>query len=866
MKRRWPSLDIRTRLWVALALLAFSTLFVGGIGWYALDRADNRLQLLHAQTLTEVARSLRLSKQSAALATSAPFLLNLKSSYLIQKEGRALMTSLAPILEEWPGAEVLPPDAETTALPVFNAEIGPAVRRMQAAIADLVLAAEAHATAREATQGINAELALLEDRFFGQMSSESSTMAGQRRWLALQTLTNELVGAGHAGNLLGVGERRRVFQRLERDFSFLRSSPPHLIWLQKLEALAFGEAGLFEVRRRELSRQLESQNALFRIRYNASLISDLAARFATDAEASLATQRLDTATSINFAKGLISAVLLISIAVALLAALYVSGYVTRNIHAISDAMARLAAGDRRTKLRLNLRENDEISKLHHSFRIFRANALRLDRSNRQLVQQIALFEKIFANISDGVAITSDAGSLTAINPHFSEVLHPNTKISGKTDIIDYLSQTGFSKAVARQNLSADFQGFTELDSLEGRVVEVRASRLPDGGAIWLFSDTTERRKMDSRLRQIQHIEGLSKVTGEVAHDFGNVLSAVGTNVHLLQIGSERVSQDELLRRISNALEIGSSLTQRLLAFARKQALAPEVVEINELIEGLADLVSIGLKDGVELDISRSEGPIFVKVDPGQLESAILNLCLNSNQAITDAGRISLSIRKGEGNTALITISDSGCGMDEAILSQAMEPFFSARFDGEGTGLGLSMVYGFIKQTGGDIKISSQRGQGTEVRLTLPRISADMALPPLLQKTALLVEDDPEALASTKAQLISSGFRVVSAATYEAAVHALETGDEFDAMVTDLQLNDGHSGWDLVEKCLGLSHHTRILVTSGRMPERHRFTTSPHPQVSCRPKPLNMEILRDALQGGAEIPARAAPKPAGSERV
>jgi len=823
-------------------LLAFSTLFVGGLGWITLDRADNRLQGLLSQTLTEVARSLRLSKQSSDLSTSAPFLLNLKSSYLIRKEGQALLDALEPILEEWPTRHNGSPAKASP----FNAEIAQAVRRMQSAIADLVVAAESYAAERRQTQIINAELALLEGRFFRQMADESSTTSEQRMWLALQTLTNELVGAGHAGNLLGVGERRRKFQQLQREFSFLESSTPHWSWEMRLEDLSFGEAGLFEVRRRELSHQLESQNALFRIRYNASLISDLAAKFAADAETGLSSQRLATATTINYAKALILVAMLASISVALLAAIYVSGYVTRNIQAISDAMSRLAAGDRGTKLRLKLRDNDEISKLHQSFRIFRANALRLDRSHRQLGQQIALFETIFANISDGVAITSENGDLTAINRHFSKVLRPKAGVSKRGNIEDYLSHTGFSAAAVDRGLTASFQGFAELDSADGHMVEVRCSRLPDGGAVWMFSDTTERRKMESRLRQIQHIEGLGKVTGEVAHDFGNVLSAVSTNVHLLQTGSRRVSRQILLQRISNALEIGSSLTQRLLAFARKQALTPEIIEINELVEGLADLVSIGLKEGVVLETFTSEGPLFVKADPGQLESAILNLCLNSNQAITGAGRITISVSKACDETVLMTLVDSGCGMDEAVLSQAMEPFFSARADGEGTGLGLSMVYGFIKQTGGDIRITSQPGKGTEVQLTLPLVRGTPALPPPPAKKALLIEDDKEVLAAVKGQLETIGFQVVPVQTFEEGLEALETLGEFDAMITDLHLNEGHTGWALVEKCLKDGNRTKVVVTSGRMPKKHHYSAHPHPRVSCRPKPLSVEILLEAL--------------------
>lgn len=844
MNLRWRNPDIRARLWIALALLAISTLFVGSIAWYALDRADSRLQALHTRALSEVARSLRLSKQSSDLATSAPFLLNLRSSYLIRQEGQSLIDALEPIPAEWPTGAL---DQPTTVY-AFNREITEAVGRIRTAIKDLVAAAETLDLERDKTMAINAELFELENLFFRHLTEGSVQYDSQRKWLALQSMTNELVGAGNAGNLVSMGERQRRFQRIRREFEFSETSSIHWEWAKKLDTLSYGDEGLFEVRRRELSRHLESQNALFRIRYNASQISDLAAQFAANAEAFLSSERNATATSISLTKILILVTLMTSISIALVAALYVSGYVTRNIHAISDAMQKLASGDRGTKLRLNVRSDDEIGKLHDSFRIFRANALRLDRSHRQLHQQNALFEKIFNNISVGVAITNSVGQLTATNPNFEVVLQSRGTMGNKPDIAEYLASTPFVEEARMAGLEAGFRGLTEVTGDDGRVLEVRCSRLPDGGGIWLFSDATERRKMESRLRQIQHIESLGKVTGEVAHDFGNVLASVSANVHLLESGSKKVSNTVLLQRISNAVEIGSSLVQRLLAFARKQALAPEVVELNELIEGLTDLISIGLKEGVTLETRLSKTPLHVRVDPGQLESAILNLCLNSNQAITDEGNILISVRPALADTVIITVSDTGCGMEEAVLTRSLEPFFTARTDGEGTGLGLSMVYGFIKQTGGDIQISSQPGEGSQVQLTLPICAPQQSQPAVPHKRALLVEDDPDALASVAAQLKSVGFDVVRAATFEEGMAALDTRCRFDALITDVHLNEGQMGWELTEKCLEICANTKIIVTSGRMPKRHRFTEEPNARVSCVNKPLSTEILQDILAG------------------
>lgn len=840
--------DIRQRLWIALGLLAASTVFVGAVAWVSLDRANLRLEQLHRQTLTAVARSLNLSKQSGDLATSAPFLLNLKSPYLIDREGRALMAALDPVLRDWPQVQA----QAGSVVSAFETDIVAAVRAMKAAISDLVDATGRLNAQADKAIVLNAQLSELETQVYRQTTDASIGPMERRAWLALQVMTNQLVGAGRAKNLLGVGENRRNFQHMRRGFQALAANGAQRATLADLERLSAGENGLFEVRRRELSHRLDSQNALFRIRYHAGIISDLAAEFANNAEGLLTVERASTATSIRAAKIVIAIAGLASAALALISAVFVSGYVTRNIRSISEAMLRLAEGDRATTLRGKPKSNDEIGSLHHSFRVFRANALRLDRSNRQLHQKNALFERVFANISDGIALSCDNGEIRTTNRNVDRVLRVDTQtLPAKFTIRELLAQTDYADSAKTAGIDADFRGFTELEG-NGQTLEIRCSGLPDGGGVWLFSDTTQRRKMEQRLRQIQHIESLGKVTGEVAHDFGNVLSAISTNVHLLE-GARVNGSDPRLERIANAVDIGTHLTQRLLAFARQQALAPEVVELNELVEGLADLIAIGLKDGVELVSDIAPEKMFVRVDPGQLESAILNLCLNSNQAIEGRGEIRISARQPDGDCVVIEVSDTGCGMEEAVADRALEPFFTARADGEGTGLGLSMVYGFIKQTGGDIQISSVLGQGSTIRLTLPLWHERVAMAPVVEsgKTVLLVEDDIEALTNVSQQLREIGYAVSKANSFAEAQVALSNGAQFDALVTDLHLDLGQMGWELAQQGLEKSQAMQIVVASGRMPKTHPFSDGAEPRVVCLAKPLTPQKLKVALKLGLE---------------
>lgn len=840
-------MDIRQRLWFVLALLAFSTLFVGGVAWYTLDRAGARMERLHRQTMIEVTNSLNLSRQSANVARSAPYLLNLQSNYLINKEEQALLETLKSAIGPWPNKTA----AKGSPIYIYEEDIAGTIHQMKIAIRDLAKSVTRLRRERDHTLSVARQLDEMEKRLYMLATSDNQSAQQRQVWLTLQAMTNALSGAAHAENLVGVGEKRRAYQRIVREFNTREDARSFSIFVNQLEALAHDPEGVFQTRKRELSHSVDSQNALFRIRFHAGEISNLARQFAQSAEDYLSKEREKTSTSIDVAKFLILFAGVVSITVAVLAAVFVSGYVTKNISAISKAMMKLAQGDRSVELRKKPTSNDEIGRLLQSFRVFRANALRLDRSHTQLHQKNVLFEKIFANISDGVMITSETGHLTGINPNVAQVLRiEDAAIEGRTDINQLFAQTGFAAQVQAAGIDENFRGLTEIQNSDGLTLEIRCSRLPDGGGIWLISDITERREMENRLRQIRQIEKLGKVTGEVAHDFGNIMSTITSNLHMIENGSQQVDQETLLRRIGNATDIGTSLTQRLLAFARKQRLEPEEVELNTLVEGLVDLVGIGLKEGVNLTTELLDVPILVKVDPGQLESAILNLCLNANQAIEGEGEICISVRSKDDSTAIIEVRDEGHGMDENTVSCALEPFFTARRDGKGTGLGLSMVYGFIKQTGGDVQIESALDKGTTITLCLPVFdpAKEQSLEPVGEnKTIMLVEDDHIALATTGTLLRTLGFDVLEFDNFGDAQKAMKNKVGIDALLTDLHLDMGQSGWDLARQCLANYHDVNIIVASGRLPDMHPFSNKKEKRVTCLAKPLTAQGVITALK-------------------
>jgi CheY-like chemotaxis protein len=329
----------------------------------------------------------------------------------------------------------------------------------------------------------------------------------------------------------------------------------------------------------------------------------------------------------------------------------------------------------------------------------------------------------------------------------------------------------------------------------------------------------------------------------VAHDFGNILSTISGNLHMMETAPE-ARQAGLRQSIASAVELGTSLTQRLLSFARRQRLEPEQVELNMLVEGMTDLIGFALREDIALEIHTTAAPLWVTVDPGQMESAILNLCLNAGQAMEGPGEIVISVR-GDGDQVLLDVADTGAGMPPEVLAHAMEPFFTARGDGSGTGLGLAMVYGFIRQSGGGVQITSTEGRGTRVRLSLPRHVPAEKQTQTLWPNVLVIEDDPRDMERALALLRPTAGRIESCSTAGAGFEAIAAGG-IDLVVTDLSLHGVTDGWRLARAALSRSPETCVAVVSGRLPDINPLKGQFGDRLVTLPKPLTLPALRDAL--------------------
>jgi nitrogen-specific signal transduction histidine kinase len=363
----------------------------------------------------------------------------------------------------------------------------------------------------------------------------------------------------------------------------------------------------------------------------------------------------------------------------------------------------------------------------------------------------------------------------------------------------------------------------------GSVIELRSQPMPSGGFVTSYTDLTDRRAIERQLRQAQRMEAVGQLTGGIAHDFNNLLAAVSANLQMLHGSLHR--DEKLARRIVRALEAverGSTMTQRLLAFSRQQALRPEVTDINLLIEGVLDLVGYGVDNGIEVRTELSPEPVFASIDPGQLEDAILNLVFNSRDAMPEGGLLSLTTRmilddtQDEAAFVRIGVADSGVGMPPDVMARAYEPFFTTKEIGHGTGLGLSMVYGFVRQSGGNVTISSTPDKGTEVAILLPAVAwTEKAQLVAAQPTevrgagerVLVVEDDAIVRETVVDMIESLNYAVESAANGAQALALIERC-QFDLLFTDVMLPDGMTGLDVASRARRIQPGLKVLYTSG----------------------------------------------------
>lgn len=368
-----------------------------------------------------------------------------------------------------------------------------------------------------------------------------------------------------------------------------------------------------------------------------------------------------------------------------------------------------------------------------------------------------------------------------------------------------------------------------------------------------ISDTSERKKAAHSLQRAQKMEAIGQLTGGLAHDFNNLLTVIIGNLELLE---GRLPDDRSTKRLGEAIDAarkGAGLTRQMLAFARKQELEPRDVRINELVSGIAPLITRTIGEQIQIKADLMDGEPQAVIDPSQLESAILNLSINARDAMPGGGHLTIETQPvylddgyaekhpdvTPGHYVMVAVSDTGSGMTPELLDKVFQPFFTTKEQGKGSGLGLSMVYGFIKQSGGHINIYSEVGHGTAVKMYLPRkfVPGEM-MPEVLgvapaqiapgledeagaiaeivpRKPKILVVEDQEAVRAVACGfLMDFGYDVVEAEDGLQALARLQETPDVDLMFSDVVMPGGLNGFDLAQAARGIRPDLKVVHTSG----------------------------------------------------
>ena len=510
-------------------------------------------------------------------------------------------------------------------------------------------------------------------------------------------------------------------------------------------------------------------------------------------------------------------------------------------------------------------------------------------TQRALRESMARLTAVVETAVDGFILIDSRGRILLFNPAcerlfgyradevFQEnvkLLMPQTYSLHHDDYLRNFLRTGERKiiGIGREVVGRRKDGSTfPMDLSVGEAKQ-------DGESIFvgIIHDLTERKLTERQLQQAQKMEMVGQLSGGIAHDFNNLLTViVGNAEYLSEQLKSRLDLRQLADDICQAGERGAELTRRLLAFSRRQLLRPRAIDCHELIASTCKLLKRTLRENIEVTTAFNADAIFAFADSGQLESAVLNLALNAQDAMAAGGRLTIStgiaslddnyegvhpdIESGE--YAMIAVTDNGEGMTSDVAARAFEPFFTTKEVGKGSGLGLSMVYGFVKQSNGHISIYSEPGLGTTVRIYLPNVTlngsrsssqpaADEDALPRGNETILVVEDDPFVRSSVILRVESLGYKVVLAVDGREAVMKLRTNPEIDMLFTDIVMPGGMSGWEVAELAQQMrpglptvftsGYALEALVDQGRAPMKSIVLTKPYRKAELAHR------LREAL--------------------
>ena len=514
---------------------------------------------------------------------------------------------------------------------------------------------------------------------------------------------------------------------------------------------------------------------------------------------------------------------------------------------------------------------------------------RVQQRTAEVSRASKLLDAVVENIPDMVLLKEPSGEgfrYLLINAAGEKLLgRSRDRIVGRTetDLFPAEESAQIVEANRRVAASGEPQVLTDrtLTTASGtRTVETRMVPIANGSGetaliLAIVRDVSEAKRREEQVRQLQRMDAIGRLTGGVAHDFNNLLAIIHGNSELvrdrLEAGTDLA---EMTDDVIGAAARGAELVKRLLAFARMQHLEPTSVDLGERIPNVIGLLQRALGENVQLQVRMAEELWPAIIDPTQVDDALLNLAINSRDAMPDGGTLTIEtqnvhldedyaahhVEVAPGDYVMLAVSDTGTGMEPEVLARAFDPFFTTKEEGQGTGLGLSQVFGWVKQSGGHIKIYSEVGHGTTIKLYLPRAVEEGAVaaapaepvPPGGNETILVVEDNANVRKTVVRQLHDLGYRSVEAESGASALELVAEGLSFDLLLTDVVMPGGMTGYQLADQLRRTRPDTRVLFTSGYT-ELARSADQLSRRDSLLSKPYRKQDLGRAVRRALDQP-------------
>jgi signal transduction histidine kinase len=837
---------------------AFQTIFsvavlsmgLGLASWYGLHQTEKTVAEFEAVNLPEMSTALNLSEGVAQLAAQAPYISGSAKPFQLQTERSQLESRFTDLKRI----------AENLKNKTFKRNLESRLSKFRKSLSELIQRIEEELFFREDLMVARFELADLRRRDFSSVPAQTLST------IDFFTLLGSFIEPSDSG----LNIQRRL---LDDAIAQLTAGQKSSDFIKAVKQVA---ERIIKTREHEQAIEQRKAYLLASLRAQSEQLADQVKIFTQQLQQDVVVQRQRVQSTV-----LNAYVWMMGIAGLLIWGMlhhYRLNYqMTRDLSVVTHDMLRLAEkGDTNTH-HIGIQREDEIGELARAFTIFRDYAIQIKAFSDRLAQQKVLLETVFNQINDGLSVFSNEAKLVSWNKRFLKIFNFSTD---QVYVGRSLSDLQAEIRKEPHEIRSIDNSLVDIDSInvlrynrplifeylyhDGKVIEFRSQPMPNGGFVTLYTDLTERRAFERQLHQAGKMEVLGQLTGGVAHDFNNILAALLTNLQLLEATPDlSAKQLRYLQRSIRVAEKGVALIERLLVFSRKQLLHPESLDINDLITGMLDLVEYSMAPGIAIETDlRADAPIFV--DPSQLENAILNLAVNSSAAMPNGGRLVIKTRKQtrpDSPKTWITLSveDTGAGIPRKMQERVLEPFFTTKPAGQGSGMGLSMVYGFVTQSGGELILESTPGLGTRICLFFPVekpcniVEKKKTYPPIepvfisKHKTVLLVEDNASVREAMVEQLASFGYAVRSAPDAETALEDLKKRASDTALViTDISLSGPLSGVDLKQMLMENHPQIRVVLTSGLPRDNLVRHYGLQPDDEVIPKPIPHSTLCQLL--------------------